>query len=108
VPNEDEIAVYERFLPVSVFFDEKLGGSQHGGAVFAILDTAYSFRLVTAFTKILDRRIQQRIVELVEQVADKNSAVGAAGLTALDRHVGARVRGRRLEKEGCRGVEMHY
>jgi transcriptional regulator with XRE-family HTH domain len=84
-------------VPVSVFFDEKLGGSQHGGAVFAILDTAYSLRLVTAFTKILDRRIQQRIVELVEQVADKNSAIGAAELTALDRHVGARVRGRRLE-----------
>jgi transcriptional regulator with XRE-family HTH domain len=65
--------------------------------VFAFLDTAYSLRLVTAFTKILDRRIQQRIVELVEQVADRNSAVGAAELSALDRHVGARVRGRRLE-----------
>src|SRR5580704_11777040 len=65
-------------VPVSVFFDEKIGGSQDGGAVFAFLDTAYSLRLVTAFTKILDRRIQQRIVELVEQVADRNSAVGAA------------------------------
>jgi ribosome-binding protein aMBF1 (putative translation factor) len=65
--------------------------------MFALLDTAYSLRLVTAFTKILDRRIQQRIVELVEQVADRNSAVGAAELSALDRHVGARVRGRRLE-----------
>jgi transcriptional regulator with XRE-family HTH domain len=84
-------------VPVSVFFDEKLGGSQDGDGMFALLDTAYSLRLVTAFTKILDRRIQQRIVELVEQVADRNSAVGAAELSALDRHVGARVRGRRLE-----------
>jgi transcriptional regulator with XRE-family HTH domain len=84
-------------VPVSVFFDEKLGGSQDGDGMFALLDTAYSLRLVTAFTKILDRRIQQRIVELVEQVADRNSAVGAAELTALDRHVGARVRGRRVD-----------
>ena len=84
-------------VPVSVFFDEKLGGSQHGGSVFAFLDTAYSLRLTQAFARIPDRRIQQRIVELVEQVADRNSAVGAAELTALDRHVGARVRGRRLE-----------
>jgi transcriptional regulator with XRE-family HTH domain len=84
-------------VPVSVFFDQTLGGSQDGDGMFALLNTAYSLRLVTAFTKILDRPIQQRIVELVEQVADRNSAVGAAELTALDRHVGARVRGRRLE-----------
>ena len=84
-------------VPVSVFFDEKLGGSQHGGSVFAFLDTAYSLRLTQAFARIPDRRIQQRIVELVEQVADRNSAVGAVELTTLDRHVGARVRGRRLE-----------
>jgi transcriptional regulator with XRE-family HTH domain len=84
-------------VPVSVFFDEKLGESQHGGSVFAFLDTAYSLRLVQAFARISDRRIQQRIVELVEQVADRNSAAGAVELTTLDRHVGARVRGRRLE-----------
>ena len=84
-------------VPVSVFFDEKLGGSQHGGSVFAFLDTAYSLRLTQAFARIPDRRIQQRIVELVEQVADRNSADRAVELTTLDRHVGARVRGRRLE-----------
>jgi transcriptional regulator with XRE-family HTH domain len=84
-------------VPVLVLFDEKLGGSQHGGSVFAFLDTAYSLRLLQAFARIPDRRIQLCIVELVEQVADRNSAVGAAELTALDRHVGARVRGRRLE-----------
>jgi len=62
-------------VPVSVFFDEKLGGSQNRGAVFAFLDTPYSFRLVSAFAKMPDRRIQQCIVHLVEQVADRISAV---------------------------------
>src|ERR1700731_4916025 len=42
-------------LPVSEVLDEKPGGSQHGGSVFAFLDPAFSLRLVTAFTKILDR-----------------------------------------------------
>ena len=62
-------------VPVSVFFDEKLGGSQDGGAVFEFLDTPYSFRLVTAFAKMPDRAIQQCIVHLVEQVADRITAV---------------------------------
>jgi transcriptional regulator with XRE-family HTH domain len=84
-------------VPVSVFFDEKIGGSQHGGSVFAFLDTAYSLRLVQAFARIPDRGIQQCFVHLVERVADRISAVGAVELTTLDRHVGARVRGRRLE-----------
>jgi transcriptional regulator with XRE-family HTH domain len=84
-------------VPVSVFFDEKRGGSQDGEDVFAFLNTPYSHRLVTAFAKMPDHRIQQIIVHLVEQVADRISSVGAAELTALDRHVGARVRGRRLE-----------
>src|SRR5580704_2619961 len=83
--------------PFLCFSTKNLADLKDGDGMFALLDTAYSLRLVTAFTKILDRRIQQRIVELVEQVADRNSAVGAAELTALDRHVGARVRGRRLE-----------
>jgi transcriptional regulator with XRE-family HTH domain len=62
-------------VPVSVFFDEKRGGSQDGDAVFAVLNTRYSFRLVTAFAKMRDRRIQQCVVHLVEQVADRISAV---------------------------------
>jgi transcriptional regulator with XRE-family HTH domain len=84
-------------VPVSVFFDEKLGGSQEGGAVFAFLDTAYSLRLVQAFARIPDRGLQQCIVHLVEQASTSMSAVGAMELTTLDRHVGARIRGRRLE-----------
>jgi transcriptional regulator with XRE-family HTH domain len=62
-------------VPVSVFFDQKLGGSQDGGGVFAFLDTPYSFRLVSAFAKMPDRGIQQCIVHLVEQIADRISAV---------------------------------
>ena len=65
-------------VPVSVFFDEKLGGSQDGGAVFAFLDTPYSFRLVTAFAKMPDSRIQQTIVRLVEQVAERSGGPGAS------------------------------
>jgi transcriptional regulator with XRE-family HTH domain len=84
-------------VPVSVLFDEKLGGSQDRDAAFAFLDTAYSLRLVQAFARIPDRGIQQCIVDLIERVAERISAVGAMELTTLDRHVGARVRGRRLE-----------
>jgi transcriptional regulator with XRE-family HTH domain len=62
-------------VPVSVFFDEKIGGSQDRDAAFAFLDTAYSLRLVQAFARIPDRGIQQCIVHLVEQVADRISAV---------------------------------
>jgi transcriptional regulator with XRE-family HTH domain len=84
-------------VPVSVFFDEKLGGSQEAATLFALLDTPYSLRLVQAFARMPDRPIQQRIVELVEQIVASISPVGAMELTALDRHIGARVRSRRLE-----------
>jgi transcriptional regulator with XRE-family HTH domain len=57
-------------VPVSVFFDEKSGGSQDRDTAFAFLDTAYSLRLVQAFARIPDRPTQQRIVQLVEQIAD--------------------------------------
>jgi transcriptional regulator with XRE-family HTH domain len=62
-------------VPVSVFFDEKLGGSPDGDAVFAFLDTPHSLRLAQAFAKMPDRFIQQRIVQLVEQIATSISAV---------------------------------
>jgi hypothetical protein len=51
------------------------GGSREGDEVFAFLDTPHSFRLVKAFAKMADRRIQQCFVRLVEEVADKISAV---------------------------------
>ena len=65
-------------VPVSVFFDEKRGGSQDGDGVFASLNTPYSFRLVTAFAKMPDSRIQQTIVRLVEQVAERSGGPGAS------------------------------
>jgi transcriptional regulator with XRE-family HTH domain len=81
-------------VPISVFFDEKISGSQVGGT---FLDTPYSIRLFEAFSRMQDRLIQERIVQLIEQIGASISAVGAVELTTLDRHVGARVRGRRLE-----------
>jgi transcriptional regulator with XRE-family HTH domain len=59
-------------VPVSVFFDEVRGG---GEAMLDILNTPYSFRVVAAFAKMQDRRIQRCFVHLVEQVADRIGAV---------------------------------
>jgi DNA-binding transcriptional regulator YiaG len=44
-----------------------------------------------------DRPIQHRILELVEQIVASMNSVGTTELTAFDRHIGARVRSRRLE-----------
>ena len=60
-------------VPVSVFFDEKIGGPEE--AVFAFLDTPCSLRLVQAFARMPDRPIQRCIVQLVEQIAHSISAV---------------------------------
>jgi transcriptional regulator with XRE-family HTH domain len=60
-------------VPVSVFFDERRDGPEDREAVFAFLDTPYSLRLVQAFAKMPDRPIQQRIVQLLEQIADSIS-----------------------------------
>jgi transcriptional regulator with XRE-family HTH domain len=60
-----------RFLrvPVSFFFDElNLGGG--GSEISAMLDSAYSLRLLKAFVKIKDREIQRSTVELVETIVD--------------------------------------
>ncbi len=57
-------------VSISYFYDEKLGGSKKRQSTFALLDTAYSLRLMRAFTRIKDRRIQLRTVELVEGIAD--------------------------------------
>jgi transcriptional regulator with XRE-family HTH domain len=55
-------------VPVSFFFDENLGGSQEGDEVLAFLDAPYTLRLVQAFAGMPDRFIQQRIVQLIEQI----------------------------------------
>ncbi|MGO9356052.1 MAG: hypothetical protein ACLP1D_00045, partial [Xanthobacteraceae bacterium] len=57
-------------IPIAYFYDEKLAGTKKHQTAFALLDTAYSLRLMRAFTRIKDRRIQLRTVELVEGIAD--------------------------------------
>src|ERR1700731_1301321 len=54
-------------VPVSVFFDQRRGGTEEREAMFAFLDTPYSLRLVQAFARTPDRLIQRCIVQLVEQ-----------------------------------------
>lgn len=57
-------------VPIGYFYDEKIAGTKKHQTAFALLDTAYSLRLMRAFTRIKDRRIQLRTVELVEGIAD--------------------------------------
>lgn len=56
-------------VPVAFFFDD-LGGSGGGSNISAMLDSAYSLRLLKAFVKIHDRRIQRSTVELIETIAE--------------------------------------
>ena len=56
-------------VPISFFFDD-LGGSGSGSEISAMLDSAYSLRLLKAFSKIKDRPVQRSTVELVEKIAE--------------------------------------
>ena len=60
-------------VPVSFFFDDVVGGSKGSNDVFAFLDTAYSLRLMKAFVRIRNHRIQRSAVELVEEIASTGS-----------------------------------
>lgn len=55
-------------VPVTFFYDElsKSGGS----AISTMLDSAYSLRILKAFTRIENRDIQRATVELVESIAE--------------------------------------
>jgi transcriptional regulator with XRE-family HTH domain len=57
-------------VSIAYFYDEKIAGSKKRQTAFALLETAYSPRLMRAFTRIKDRRIQLRTVKLVEGIAD--------------------------------------
>jgi transcriptional regulator with XRE-family HTH domain len=59
-------------VPVAFFFDDVVGGSKGSNDVFAFLDTAYSLRLMKAFVRIRNHRIQRSTVELVEEIANSN------------------------------------
>ena len=55
-------------VPVTFFFND-LGGSG-GSSIPAMLDSAYSLRLLKAFSRIHNRDIQRTTVELVESIAE--------------------------------------
>ena len=57
-------------VPPSFFFDDDPGRSNGGNEVFALLDTAYSLRLMKAFAKIRNRRIRRSTVELIEGISE--------------------------------------
>jgi transcriptional regulator with XRE-family HTH domain len=57
-------------VSIAYFYDEKIAGTKKHQTAFALLETAYSLRLMRAFIRIKDRRIQLRTVELVEGIAD--------------------------------------
>jgi transcriptional regulator with XRE-family HTH domain len=59
-------------VPVTFFFSD-LGGTGNT-AIPAMLDSAYSLRLLKAFTKIRNREIQRSTVELVESIASNSSS----------------------------------
>jgi transcriptional regulator with XRE-family HTH domain len=56
-------------VPLPFFFAESDGQSISGRKVFGLLESAYSLRLVKAFGRIKERRIQRATVELVELIA---------------------------------------
>jgi hypothetical protein len=57
-------------VPVSFFFMDETGAEQSKPAVMTFLDTAYSVRLVQAFSRISERSVQRAIVELVERLSN--------------------------------------
>jgi transcriptional regulator with XRE-family HTH domain len=60
-------------VPILFFFGGTLSGtgdSEGDNSVLDFLDTAFTLRLVQAFSRIQDRHMRQSILELVEQVAD--------------------------------------
>jgi transcriptional regulator with XRE-family HTH domain len=62
-------------VPVSFFFDEQIDVSRDADAIFTLLNTPYSLRLIQAFARMPDRLTQQRTVEMVEQIAIRIEAV---------------------------------
>jgi transcriptional regulator with XRE-family HTH domain len=57
-------------VPLQFFFADGDRQSIGDPSVLGLLETAYSLRLVKAFGRIKDRRIQRNTVELVERIAD--------------------------------------
>ena len=56
-------------VPVSFFFGGTDTGSEDTRAILGFLDTAYSLRLLRAFSRIPQGEVQRAIVDLVESIA---------------------------------------
>jgi transcriptional regulator with XRE-family HTH domain len=56
-------------VPVAFFFGETDSGSVDTRAILGFLDTAYSLRLLRAFSRIPQGEIQRAVVDLVESIA---------------------------------------
>src|SRR3954462_13876528 len=56
-------------VPVSFFFGATDIGSNDTRVILGFLDTAYSLRLLRAFSRIPQANVQRSIVELVESIA---------------------------------------
>jgi len=67
-------------VPLQFFFADG-GRASIGDAgdakLFGLVDTAYSLRLLKAFSRIKDRSLQRNMVELVERIADTAGAATA-------------------------------
>ena len=56
-------------VPITYFLRPKANMGKENAAVLDFLASAYSFRLLQAFSKIADKKIQQSVVTLVEEIA---------------------------------------
>jgi transcriptional regulator with XRE-family HTH domain len=56
-------------VPIMFFYDD-LGKGGSGSEISTLLESAYALRVLKAFSKIRDRNLQRRAVELMEAMAD--------------------------------------
>ena len=93
-------------VPVSFFFGATDAGSEDTRAILGFLDTAYSLRLLRAFSRIPQGEVQRAVVDLVESIAPEKSP-RLASVTApsiSDRLVTTIARLRRRVGGGVRAV----
>lgn len=56
-------------VPITEFFTVQRGGGTGQSEIFELLDTAAALRLVRAYSRIRDAKVQQALLYFVEQVA---------------------------------------
>jgi transcriptional regulator with XRE-family HTH domain len=56
-------------IPITEFFTAQRGGGGAQSEIFELLDTAAALRLVRAYSRIRDAKVQQALLYFVEQVA---------------------------------------